>query len=166
MNWQNPKTNWVAGDGIMASDLNRIEQNTLDIRNIMRRHFSFGGKAENILMPINRPYIVAISQITLRPEWRTLVTIAGVTPTRPTDGGFIVLRDSPYTSNSPTWAQLTNGSIFNADGVRGSWLLYALPDVNDVVNCYAHIGFVNTFESVYLQEYHQIYATIAPYPYA
>jgi hypothetical protein len=166
MSWIDPKTDWNAGDGVMAGDLNRIEQNTLDIRNIMRRHFSFGGKAENIIMSTGRAYIVAISQITLRPEWRTLLTIGGVTPMRATDGGFIVLRDTPYTSNNPTWAQLTNGSIFDADGIQGSRLLYSLPDVNDVVSCYAHIGFVNTFESMYLQTYHQLYATIAPYPHA
>lgn len=28
MAWQNPKTNWNPGDGIMAGDLNRIEGNT------------------------------------------------------------------------------------------------------------------------------------------
>jgi hypothetical protein len=34
MGWTNPKTNWRPGDGIMAGDLNRIEENTLALFNM------------------------------------------------------------------------------------------------------------------------------------
>jgi hypothetical protein len=166
MAWINPKTNWNPGDGIMAEDLNRAEENTLNIRNIMRRSFSFGGKADDVTMPINRPHIAAIAMIHLRPEYRSLATIAGVFPSRTTDAAFLVLRDAPYTGVYPTWAQLTNGARYSIDFRVNPMLLWALPDVNVPTDCYAHLGFVNTFESVNLETYHQIYATIAPYPYA
>jgi len=163
MAWINPKTNWVAGDGIMASDLNRIEENTNLIRNAMPRSFSFGGKAEDITVATNHPYIVAMSMINLRPEYRTFINLGGVYPTRTFDSAFIVLRNDPYTSVYPTWAQLTNGAIDSID-FSVNPIIYPLPSVNTPTECCAIVGFVNTNNAIILKDYHQIYATVTPYP--
>ena len=166
MAWIDPKTDWRPGDGVMADDLNRIEEDISQIRNIMRRGFSFGGKAVAGLMNQSHPQVIAISEIILRPQWRTFLSFNGVFPGPNVNRNlaFLVIRDAVFTGSNPTWAQLTNGAIYSIQ-LGNTGILYQLPDVADVTHGYAHIGFVNEFENVMVADYCQLYAAINPYPY-
>jgi hypothetical protein len=162
MAWQTPKTNWMPGDGIMAGDLNRAEENTALINNTVRRVFSFGGRVpEAGALPANRAFIVAASMIQLRPEYRSLIHTGGVYPTRTYDSAFIVLRNTMYTAANPTWAQLTNGAIDQMSFTLNP-IVYPLPAVSAVTDCCAMIGFVNTSAPLMLDTNDQMYATITP----
>jgi len=164
MAWQTPNTNWMPGDGIMAGDLNRMEENISLINSTVRRVFSFGGKVTDLqagTQYANRPFILAASMIQLRPEYRSLIHTGGVYPTGTYDSAFIVLRNTMYTAANPTWAQLTNGAIDQMSFSVNS-VIYPLPAVSAVTTCCAMIGFVNTNASMQLDANCQMYVTITP----
>jgi hypothetical protein len=158
MSWQNPKTNWAAGDGIMASDLNRIEGNIKENSEAMTHVISFGGTAgESSTLATNQALIVAIRKIWLYPNYKLTFNIGGYFPAGNSGDGvaFLVIRDNIV---SGSFQNLSNNAWYSSNFSFNPQKLLTFP-VNEMVSKYAIIGFANTYRSMNIFSSHQIHAT-------
>jgi hypothetical protein len=160
MNWQNPKTNWAAGDGIMASDLNRIEGNIKENSEAMTHVISFGGTVgESMSLVTNQALVVAIRKIWLYPNYKLTFNIGGYFP-QGNDGdgvAFLVIRDT-VPANNISYQTLSNNAWYSVNFSFNPQKLLTIP-VDEMVSKYAIIGFANTHRSMNIFSNHQIHAT-------
>jgi len=63
MGWSRPKLNWNPGDGIMASDLNRIEGNIDELRIRVLTSVTIGGIVPYDTLTSNMAYITGITTV-------------------------------------------------------------------------------------------------------
>jgi hypothetical protein len=146
MAWITPKTNWNPGNGIMASDLNRIEDNISSIQKIMRYSYSLGGYYEPPPLPIPGVSVVAAAVIAQQPGARLMINAFGLYPSNAV--AYCIIRNEPPRS-------YTSSAMF--DGAVGGGAFTLSPDVmwkstlvNEVTKFYVYLGFeTNSTGSLY-----------------
>jgi len=86
MTWETPKTDWVTSDGIGYADMNRIESNTLGVRNATVRKIQGGG------------YLI----------YNNVSGYDGIVAIQPLScysaGGFPIRQNTEFRKNLNTWA--------------------------------------------------------------
>jgi len=133
MAWINPKTNWNPGDGIMAGDLNRIEDNIMSIQRIMRYSYTLGGQGNGLPATPSRIAIVSEADIWHRPGARLFINVYGLFP--PNSVAFCMLRTDPpahYTSDAMFDGAVMGGAAVGSE----AWMSSSMVTVNTKYQVY------------------------------